>query len=298
MRELVFIHGRSQQQKDSVELKKKWIDAWHKGLAKKSLDLPLPETAIRFPYYGDTLDQLVHGTPAQDAAAIVIRGNELDNARKAFVEAVLDEIRTELEIPDEEVHKALPPGSVATRGVLNWEWVQGLLKAIDRKVPGASAASVALATLDVYEYLTNPGIRKVIDDGVAAAISAGPETVVVAHSLGTVVAYNLLRIRGPEAGWKVPLFVTLGSPLAVKVIRKKISELAPIAYPHCAGAWFNAMDERDVVALYPLDKKHFSVSPPIENKTDVHNHTSNAHGILGYLDDAEIAQRIHAALTA
>lgn len=118
-------------------------------------------------------------------------------------------------------------------------------------------------------------------------------TVVVAHSLGTVVAYNLLRRDGQAQRWQVPLFVTLGSPLAVKAIR---AALAPIDHPACAAAWFNAMDERDVVALYPLTSDRFDVEPAILNKTDVQNHTANRHGISGYLDDAEVARRIHAAL--
>ena len=110
-----------------------------------------------------------------------------------------------------------------------------------------------------------------------------------------MVAYNLLN-KDPQAGeWEVPLFVTLGCPLGVNAIRKQVR---PIAHPRCATAWFNAMDERDVVALYPLTKKRFDVNPAIENKKDVDNPTSNRHGISGYLGDAEVAARIHAALTS
>jgi hypothetical protein len=91
----------------------------------------------------------------------------------------------------------------------------------------------------------------------------------------------------------VPLFVTLGSPLGVSAIRQAMS---PIEHPSCVGAWFNAMDERDVVALYPLTRERFDVDPPVVNKIDVQNHTDNRHGIGGYLDDEEVARRIHAAV--
>ena len=94
--------------------------------------------------------------------------------------------------------------------------------------------------------------------------------------------------------WDVPLFVTLGSPLGVKAIK---SAVKPIAHPACADKWFNAMDERDVVALYPLDEDRFDVNPSIENKTDIDNPTSNRHGISGYLADAEVAAKIYSALT-
>ena len=62
------------------------------------------------------------------------------------------------------------------------------------------------------------------------------------------------------------------------------------------GNWFNAMDKRDVVALYPLDSVHFPINPVTENKTDVQNETENRHGISGYLNDKEVAKRIYEAL--
>jgi hypothetical protein len=58
------------------------------------------------------------------------------------------------------------------------------------------------------------------------------------------------------------------------------------------------MDERDVVALYPLDARNFKIDPAIENNTRVDNHTEIRHGIAGYLDDQHVARRIHEALVA
>jgi len=286
---LVFVHGRAQEYKDAVALKAEWVNAFRVGLAKNGLDLPLSDADIRFPYYGQTLYDLVNGAPSVDS--VVVRGGPAD-AEQRFQHAVLEEVKQALGLSDEQVEQALA-ADVRERGPLNWEWVQGILQAIDQYVPGASAASIALATRDVYQYLKNPGIRDTIEAGVRQALQPGVPTVVVSHSLGTVVAFNLLRREGAAAGWQVPLFVTLGSPLGVAAIR---SALAPVEHPSCASHWFNAMDERDVVALYPLTPDHFKVTPAIENKADVHNHTQNRHGISGYLDDAEVARRIHTAL--
>jgi hypothetical protein len=61
MRELVLVHGRSQQHKDPVNLKKAWLDALAEGLAKIGLTLPVAEESVRFPYYGDTLIGLMEG---------------------------------------------------------------------------------------------------------------------------------------------------------------------------------------------------------------------------------------------
>ena len=123
----------------------------------------------------------------------------------------------------------------------------------------------------------------------------------VGHSLGSVVAYNVCGSTGESARWKVPLLVTVGSPLAVTEIRKSLRSFAPCRCPSGVGAWFNAMDERDAVALYPLDAGNFPldpINPAIENKRDVRNKTQNRHSISGYLDDADVAKRIHDALVA
>lgn len=288
---LVFVHGRAQEHKDSVALKAEWVGALRAGLAKSGLALPLAEADIKFPYYGQTLYDLV--SDASDVANVVVRGTGAAvTDEQRFQQAVLEEVMAARGITDDEVDAALS-ADVRERGPMNWEWVHGILKAIDNHIPGASGASIALATRDVYQYLKNPGVRDTIEKGVRQAMAPGVPTIVVSHSLGTVVAYNLLRREGAAQGWNVPLFITLGSPLGVKAIKQAI---APIEHPSCAQRWFNAMDERDVVALYPLTQNRFDVNPAIENKTNVSNHTSNRHGITGYLDDAEVTQRIHAAL--
>jgi pimeloyl-ACP methyl ester carboxylesterase len=144
---------------------------------------------------------------------------------------------------------------------------------------------------DVYLYTTQPGVRTEIDRIVSAALDETP-CVVVGHSLGSVVAYNILR-SDPRA-LKVRAYVTVGSPLAIRAIRDR---LRPIAFPAPAVAsWFNAYDPKDVVALYPLDAANFPVNPVVENYGRVFNATDNRHGIVGYLDDAEVAKHILGAL--
>ncbi len=293
-RELVFIHGRAQEHKDSVALKGEWMEAFSDGLHKAGVSMPIDERDVRFPYYGDTLNDLVEGTDDDSAARVVVRGTADDAVQRAFFQSVFDEIQ-ECQGIDRDKLQAVAGVEVVEKGPLNWEWFQGVLRAIDSYVPGASSRSIALATYDVYQYLNNPVIRQTIDDGVRAAIGSERETVVVSHSLGTVVAYNLLRKSPQAAQWRVPLFVTLGSPLGVRAIREHVK---PIGHPACAGHWFNALDERDVVALYPLDARRFDVDPAIENKRDVNNPTANRHGIAGYLGDPVVAAKIHAALTA
>lgn len=293
-KKLVFIHGRAQQNKDAVALKKEWIASLREGLARNDLELPIPETDIRFPYYGDTLFQLAQGIDPAFAADIVVRGTgPLDEGERRFMQHVINVIAEKAGISAEEIDEEIPAVAVE-RGPLNWGWLQGILKVIDRKVPFGSSASIALFTRDVYHYLTDGPLQKRINAGVLAAIHENEETVVVSHSLGTVVAYNVVRLEGQARNWKIPTFITVGSPLGVKKIRHA---LAPTVAPAFVKEWFNAFDERDVVALYPLATPYFDVSPlGITNKNNVKNQTENRHGISGYLNDPEVAKRIYDAI--
>lgn len=294
MRDLIFIHGRSQEGYDALALKHEWIESWKKGLALSNLTVPLPLESIHFPYYGDTLKGLVDGATGGAAAEVIVMGNGGDVESKRFIREFLEEVRVKAGITEEQV-LAETPSDVIEHGPLNWGWVRAIASAIDRHVPGGSGASVALFTNDVHEYLTNPGIRDIIDTGVRSALRPGVSTVVVAHSLGTIVGYNVLRRDGDGANWNVPLYVTVGSPLAVRVIKQR---LTPIRHPTCVKHWFNAMDPQDIVALYPLDASRFNITPPIENKTDIDNPSSNQHGIAGYLGDPVVARTIYDAVVS
>jgi hypothetical protein len=147
-------------------------------------------------------------------------------------------------------------------------------------------------TRDVFLYTRRQGVRDAIDEIVKREINSD-RTVVVAHSLGSVVAYNILRSDPREL--KIPLLVTVGSPLGVRAVR---DQLRPLRHPPSVASWFNAFDKRDVVALYPLDPTTFPVTPRVENHATVNNHTENRHGIRGYLDDKEVVARIINALSA
>jgi hypothetical protein len=296
-RQLVLVHGRAQEHKEASPLKAEWLETLAEGLTKSNLKLPIPEDDVRFPYYGDTLYEMAAGRSDEEAAKIILRGNG-DVDEQEFARDFIEEVRSKVGITDDQLAE-VSDDAVIHKGPLNSEWSLAVLRAVDRFIPFASGTSIALFTHDVYEYLKNAAVRETIENGVSAAITPGVETVVVAHSLGTVVAYNLIRQRGHLLGWKIPLLVTVGSPLAVSTIRKIMQTFARPRCPECVSCWFNAMDKRDLVALYPLDAQAFPLNPTIpaiENKPDVRNKTTNRHGITGYLDDQEVARRIHDAL--
>lgn len=294
MRQLILVHGRSQQNKDGGELKKAWIKAWEAGLKKNGLTNPLTDADIHFPYYGDTLAQMVDGKTADDAAEVIIKGAGAPPAdEQQVMREMINEIALHEGIAEADAVAVLAPAVIA-RGPQNWGWVQGILSVLDRIEP-VSARLVALVTADVAKYLTSPAIRQKINDGVLKGVKPGQEAVIVSHSLGTVVAYQVLMSRPTQfPAIPVKLFVTLGSPLAITAVKSRIR---PHTFPQTIAAWYNAMDKDDVVSLYPLSKKHFDTGGKIENHEEVDNWTDNQHGIAGYLDDAKVARKIYDAIT-
>jgi hypothetical protein len=290
MSTLVMVHGRAQEHKDPDTLKEEWISSLALGLATNGLEIPVERRGIRFPYYGQALFDLVQNTP--QAAEVVVRGEAPPDPEATFLGEVIEEILASRSISDMQLREIEGHDHVA-RGVLNWAWVRTGMTALDRFVPGASASGIALATRDVYQYLHVPGIRDEIERGVRQAFNDEDDMVLVTHSLGTVVTYNLLRREGRAQGWRVPLLVTLGSPLGVTAIRRALRPLQELGV---VDRWFNAFDPRDIVALYPLDESHFPVRSEIENYGSVSNETPNRHGIRGYLSDPEVAVRIYGAL--
>jgi cold shock CspA family protein len=293
VRKLIFIHGRSQQLKDPVALKQTWVGAMHQGMTNAGLSLDLADANIRFPYYGDTLIGLMAQNPS-NAPGVQIKGfideDTASGKERRFAEEVVAETAKSLNISDDAIRAHYDP-SMEQKGFLNWPWVLATLRTID-SIGGGSLA-VELFTSDVYAYLTRPGVRDAIDVGVRVAFDNEP-TVVVSHSLGTVVAYNLLRRDGAASGWKVPTLITLGCPLSVGPVAQA---LKPIQFPECVGDWRTARDPLDTVALHPLTPPYFPEFP-IVAKDSVVNRSSNHHGIEDYLKDPTVAQWIHSALTA
>ncbi|TFV92690.1 alpha/beta hydrolase [Blastococcus sp. CT_GayMR20] len=292
MRTLVFVHGRSQQGRRDEQLKLQWLDALQEGFRRADLELKVLEDSVRFPFYGDALRDLSADPEAVSAQVVIQSAGDADAAEKAFLGAVVEDAVATYNISDEDIRAHMPDGELVEMGPQNWPWVLAALRVIE-KVPGAGAATLALATRDVYDYLNSPGIQTRIEQGVLEAFADAEECVVVGHSLGSVIAYNVLQRRAAAEKWTVPSLITVGSPLGVRPV---VEALAPVSRPEGVIDWFNAYDEHDVVALHPLDPGHFPVQPEVENYGGVDNGTPNQHGISGYLSDRVVAKRIHDAL--
>lgn len=285
---LILVHGRAQEDKNPEILKNEWLEAFDRGLEKHSLKRP-EHLDVILPYYGDELAKLIAKIETEEIQGYRLRGEQPETDEMAFRAAVLAEMANAKGITQEAIDLEYR-GDPRQRGIANWGWVQAIARAIDAAHFGDGG--VELFTRDVYLYLRNPNVKRAVDEIVRRAFSEGP-CVVVGHSLGSIVAYNVLRTLKSDS--VIERYITVGSPLGINAIRDRIP--TPIEMPAHTKSWFNARDPRDVVALYPLTKENFPVDPAIENFDGVKNGTDNRHGIDGYLDDKLVAKRVYDSLT-
>lgn len=284
---LVFVHGMRQEGKDPDLLRRVWEsslrNAWEKlGLAPVNYQLEMP-------FYGDELERLTADVRG-GATKVVSRGAETGPAALTPLEQdLLRDLARKANVTDAEVRQELG-SEVEAMGPGNWEWVQALARILERRAPILGEVALGFVR-QVDSYLTRPHIRKAVDDIVAPTFANGP-TVVVAHSLGTIVSYLLLRGMANKA--TVPLLVTLGSPLGIATVQGYLKPPA-LGVPAGVAAWLNGADERDYVALVSvLDRDSFADG--VVNVSDIHNREEDAHSIEDYLSNSTVAQRIHAAL--
>lgn len=284
---LLLVHGRAQGGRDPDEIRSEWLAALEQGARAAGVALPAG-LDIRLPFYGDELDTLTAQLEMPLSSEIRTRGDGFQDEFLAFQAEVADDLRKGAGVSDAELDAAYGDNP-RERGPQNWEWVQAIIRAIDGHSPDVSAAFLERFLRDVFLYVQSSGVRDAIDGIVLEQMDQTP-TVVVAHSLGTVVAYHILHGRDAPP---VPLFLTLGSPLAINAIKRR---LAPIGHPATVAQWINAYDDRDVVALRPLSAGNFDVTPPIRNIGDISNQTDNRHGIAGYLDKPQVVAPLSATL--
>jgi pimeloyl-ACP methyl ester carboxylesterase len=292
---LILIHGRSQQLKDPAALEVEWRNAIIAGYEKAGFDWS--DTAeIVFPFYGDDLDRLVTQVDGPLLTNILLRAGSPVPSNEDGRFEILGEMAREWENPEEEdASPALeddPPLLLrtASRGPQNWRSVQAILRALDKTPLGSRLINEI--TRDVWVYLTYSGIRNKINAIVDEMIPQ-ERCVIVAHSLGTIVAYNVLSRRDARTQ-EVPLFITLGSPLGIRAISTRLKP-SP-ASPPGVRRWVNARDPRDVVALHPLTANYFNIDPLIEDFSRVDNFSENRHSIEGYLADPYVARCLYEIL--
>lgn len=288
---LLLVHGRAQGGKNEVDLLAQWIDTLKKGYSSAGLTYP-GDLKVDFPFYGDELDARVAKAKLPLPADVSKKGGEGFSPYEEFVRESLAELKVTAQITDAEVEEEAGPIPPATeKGIANWRLTQAIARLIDKRLTGFASHTIDTFLRDVYLYVNDRNVSRAINKIVSDKLTDEP-TVVVGHSLGSVVAYKVLL---EQPALKLRRYITVGSPLGLKTIASKLGMLK---YPRADLLWYNAYDERDIVALNPLKDPWFKTDPAIKNYNRIDNHTDNRHGIVGYLNDVTVARCIAEALSS
>ncbi|MGX9884317.1 hypothetical protein [Streptomyces sp. NPDC002276] len=280
MTRLVLLHGIAQQHKGPESLLADWYPALADGVTLAGATLERRDVTMAF--YGDVFRPAGHrglGEPELDASDVE-DGLERDLLLAWWEAAARAESR-------------VPGPDAAARGRTP-HLVQRALNALSHSAffTGLSDRLLISDARQVRRYFTEPDVRGAVQERFLAALTERTE-VVVAHSLGSVVAYEVLCAHPELADLAL---VTLGSPLAVHGLVLDRLQPAPrdgrARWPAPVKHWTNIADRGDVVALTK------ELAPAFGDRvTDllVHN-GAKAHDVRPYLTARETGRAIASAL--
>lgn len=294
---LLFIHGIKQESFTEQSL----LDKWARILTTNGFDAAKLATAgPQMAFYGDLLYQLSSGAAvAQPMSASIAELSGAGQAELEFIQEGLAEIADERGFSPEQIALAAERAEVDLDNAVVaipmstklGRFAVGVLRLLD-EVASPLRDTALSALKQAYAYLKKPGVRPAIDARVRPRFGAGP-VVVVTHSLGTVVAFHLLREFAKSGSpVEVPLLITMGSPLGVEAVKKYID--LPHKIPPNVGRWENFFDRGDPVSLGKALSSQFAAS--IFDNGTINNQTENAHSIEGYLNQKAIRDSLTAAL--
>jgi hypothetical protein len=276
---IVAVHGIGQQYKGEESLHTEWLPALRDGLHRAGIDELAPGD-LRCAFYGDLFRPKGKGRePRYDAT-------DVDPNWEA---PLLDELWAEAARVDPAV--AGPQDSTKARTPRT---IQAALRALSgsRFFVGLVEHLLIADLKQVRAYLHDPERRAQIRERVSAEISADT-TVLVGHSLGSVVAYEVCA-----AGIGPRTLVTLGSPLGIRNLVFDLLDPPPQggrgAWPGATERWANVADQGDVVALVKR------LAPQFDDRVDdrLVNNGATAHNVKPYLTARETGEAIAAGLAA
>jgi len=280
---IVAVHGIGQQLKGEETLRAEWLPALRDGLRRVPASLP-NDDSLCCAFYGDFFRE--KGKKSLGEAPPFDAGDVEDWEHELLVELWGEAARVEPGVRSPEARTKLRAPRTAQRA----------LNALSASAffAGIAERAVIFDLKQLRRYLDDSAVRQEVQARVAAGVS--PETsVLIGHSLGSVVAYEALCAH-PE--WPVKMLVTLGSPLGIRNLIFERLQPPPTngvgCWPPSVKRWINIADGGDIVAL--VKELRPSFGDRVEDRL-VHN-GATAHSVAPYLTAAETGDAIAAGLRA
>lgn len=156
---------------------------------------------------------------------------------------------------------------------------------------------------DVYSYMYDSpeGRREQIQTRLLKELEGEEEVVIVSHSLGTLIAYDVLSELADAI--KVPMFVTIGSPLGIEFVQANVRNrmgVKNLSKPWCVRKWYNFADPLDVVAADKSVADEYSGGGIrdflVDNPERMSTRGYGPHNIAGYLSLGEVKSAVVAGM--
>ncbi|MEV3906628.1 alpha/beta hydrolase [Streptomyces canus] len=310
---LVFVHGVGGARNPAAELDH-WLGALEQGGLDAGHALRVPGLMagsmadVRFAYYGDlfTAPEAQSGADTEDIHS--------DDVRALLREAI-DERLAERADDDGEVPvlchaqaQLAPEGAVQGSGSVAGQVLSAANTVLC--VPGlrtfgrwASARLMVGHLSQVARYLARgetDGTGLTLDarvrHRVTEELDPAVPTVLVAHSLGTVVALEALSGYPGE----IPLLVTLGSPLGLRAMVGRRTRPQPPRVPDAVASWVNVWDRDDFIVGRPNLEDFFEPNDRsvLPEPRRVDSDGAWVHPALKYLAQPGVAGPVIGALDA
>jgi len=149
-------------------------------------------------------------------------------------------------------------------------------------------------------------VRDIIRERLSSLLNKykNDEIFLIAHSMGTIVAYDVLSLELTEA--KINTFITIGSPLGIPIVISKTAaeykkkfgkEFIPSTPENIIKNWYNFSDLRDKVAMnfnladdFKGNNLEVKVTDVIITNDYRINGEANPHKAYGYLRTPEFSK--------
>ena len=296
MTEIWLIHGINNEGNSKKLIEKNWVESINIGASGLGKLLP-DRIEFKAAFYGDVLHEETMNWTAFGSSAKPMSASS--NAQD-FVDIRIGDFYKEYQhaagITDQQVEKYLDYednlSSRSMAGGIHKRWIKALARAMEDLIPSHGKYLARYFLAQALSYLYKPGVKDKIDnlvyDQLFNNIENSKKYIIISHSLGTVIMYDLLRKT--HSTFKTPLFMTLGSPLGIKIIKKRIGP--PLICPTNADNWVNISDQEDFIALETeLNGDTFGCDS-ISNISDIDNGDNDAHSIIEYLKHPKVIGEI------
>ncbi|MGX1769496.1 hypothetical protein ACWIE7_14500 [Dietzia sp. NPDC055343] len=216
---ILFLHGVG-----SGEAERTWLDGLNRGLSTLNVD-PVPADQVIAPEYAWLLSADIDRVKAPDNTYKVKK----DTAeRRVFFRR------------QSRIERLLTPKNLADKaGLRTWP------DAVIEPLQNAAIASKLGMLRQVSNYMKQEALRSAILRQVLKDVPKSGELILIGHSLGSIVAIDLIDHLPPDL--KVSRFLTIGSPAGSEVVHKGHDKLLK-RFPYArVNDWSNIYSTNDPV---------------------------------------------------